>query len=367
MRKIKDSVEFLKKLKTDRPNFDKAKIQEAWVNWATPEKMRSAFVAESFAIRFSEAKTEAFSNTILSLSALAKHDRRPFLVVVVRPMSVNFLLANTTFLKKISHSSQELRVDNIKGSFNGTDIMADYAGITNEPDHFDTLFALHSAYTWQENLERLVEATNEIVPRNNRFQPADTELAIIHEAPERFSNAVNSEEYTTAEHDLLVRMDATRSEILTESEIDNVNIRGNAIERLITGKGNAHELGDIVLLLEGDGVLVIDIKTKLLDRASAPKAYYVDKLLRLLAQPGSVFAFFMVGVEMARGEVSGRLLTILDDALRDATLIQHHWAGRGSRGVTQLSGNFGQAISPNRRSSINVEDARKFLKRLVDL
>jgi len=36
--------------------------------------------------------------------------------------------SNTTFLKKISHSSHELRTDNIKGSFNGSDIMVVYEG-----------------------------------------------------------------------------------------------------------------------------------------------------------------------------------------------------------------------------------------------
>jgi hypothetical protein len=38
----------------------------------------------------------------------------------VRPKDVEFLLANATFLKKISHSSHQLRIDNVKGSFSGT-------------------------------------------------------------------------------------------------------------------------------------------------------------------------------------------------------------------------------------------------------
>ena len=66
-----------------------------------------------------------------------------------------------------------LRIDNVKGSFNGSDIVTDYEGTPNVPENFAELFALHSAFTWEENLERLVEATNEIVSRNNRFQPSD--------------------------------------------------------------------------------------------------------------------------------------------------------------------------------------------------
>lgn len=366
MEALRESLRFITDFKAANPGADKSAVQKAWVAWASPEKMRSVFVADGFAIRFSEAKTGAFSNTVLSLSALAKHDLRPFIVAVVRPASVDFLLANATFLKKVSHSSQQLRVDNVKGSFNGTDIMTTFEGTPNEPGRLEELFALHSAFTWEENLERLVEATNEIVARNIRFQPTAAELDVILDAPARFARATESEEYATAERDLKARMDAARHDILAAAQIDNVNIRGNAIEQLITGEGNAHELGDVVMPF-GTGELVIDVKTKLLDRASAPKAYNVDKVLRLLAQPGSVLAFFMIGVDVAREEVSGRLLTVLDDALRSSTVVQHHWAGRGSRGVTQLSGNFGRAISSGYQPTIDGDSARQFLSQLVDL
>ncbi len=361
-----ESIEFIKQFKSTNPDADKATVQKAWVDWSSPEKMRSVFVAERFAMRFSEAMTGAFSNTVLSLSALAKHDARPFIVTVVRRSTVNFMLANATFLKKVSHSSQQLRLDNVKGSFNGTDIITVYEGTLNAPENFEELFALHSAFTWEENLERLVEATNEIVARNIRFEPSHTELDLILDSPARFTAAMNSPEYIKVERNLVARMDAARQDILTAAHIDNVNIRGNTIEQLITDEGNAHDLGDIVLPI-GAGELVIDVKTKLLDRASAPKAYNVDKMLRLLAKPGSIFAFFMIGVDTVHGEVSGRLFTVLDDAFRNSTVVQHHWAGRGSRGVTQLSGNFGLALTGNYQPTISGSDARNFLQELIDL
>lgn len=367
MRSLDESIQFITDLKSANPYADKSTVQEEWFEWALPEKMRSVFVGDGFAIRFSEAMTGAFSNTVLSLSALAKHDMRPFVVAVVRSSSVDFLLANSTFLKKISHSSLQLRVDNVKGSFNGTDIMTAFEGTPNRPDHFEELFALHSAFSWEENLERLVEATNEIVARNTRFQPSVEERALILDAPARFASVAASPEYAEVERDLVARMMAAKAEILAAAKIDNVNKRGNAIEQLITGEGNAHELGDIVMPLAGGGQLVVDIKTKLLDRASAPKAYNVDRVLRLFAQPGSVLAFFMIGVDTARGEVSGRMLTVLDDALRNSTVVQHHWAGRGSRGVTQLSGNFRAALSPGYQPSVDGGPAQNFLSGLLDL
>lgn len=364
MKTLQESLQFIEAFKADHPSANKSAVQRAWAEWASPEKARSVYVADGFSIRFSEAMTGGFSNTVLSLSALAKHDTLPFIVAVVRKSSVNFLLANATFLKKISHSAQELRVDNVKGSFNGSDIMTVYEGVTNTPENFDELFSLHSAFTWEDNLERLVEKTNSIVTRNIRFQPSDAEKELILNAPVRFADAINSESYMSVEQKLIAQIDLKKSEILAASKIDNVNIRGNVIEQLITGGRNAHELGDLVESLDGRK-LVIDIKTKLLDRASSPKAYNVDKMLRLLAQPTSIFAFFMVGVNMSQGEVTGRLLTVLDDALRKYTVVQHHWAGRGSRGVTQFTGRFGQAFSSNYCPKIDIESSQNFLVDLI--
>ena len=110
------------------------------------------------------------SNTVLSLSALQKYDSRPFFVCIVASSENYLLLANTTFLKKISHSSQELRIDNIKGSFNGSDIIFDFQGIENTPKNFQSLYAYHEGLSFQDNLERLVESTNGIVGRVQKYQ-----------------------------------------------------------------------------------------------------------------------------------------------------------------------------------------------------
>lgn len=120
---------------------------------------RKVFYSPDFAIRFSKAKSKRMSNTVLSLSALQKYDGEPFIVCVVTPDTNYLMLANSTFLKKISHSSQELRIDNIRGSFNGSDIMLEYDSIDNAPDNFQRLFAYHAGLSFQDNLERLVEST----------------------------------------------------------------------------------------------------------------------------------------------------------------------------------------------------------------
>jgi hypothetical protein len=292
---LQSAIEFIKNYKAANPAANKASTQEAFVRRFSPTRIRRVYVGDGYAIRFSEARTGAFSNTVLSLSALQLHDARPFVVSVVRNRSVGFLLANSTFLRKISHSSHELRTNNIKGSFNGTDISLEYEGVTNGPENFEELFVLHSAFTWTENVTRLVEVTNEIVGRDNRFRPTNAQRITLMNGPQRALAAMRTRAYQKVEEELSELVEMQREQILRAANIDNVNLRGNAIEQILTGEVNAHELGDLVRDLDG-GRLVIDIKTKLIDRASAPKAYNIDKFLTFLAEAGSVFAFLMIAV-----------------------------------------------------------------------
>ena len=77
-------------------------------------KDRKVFYCDFFAARFCYSATGSFSNTVLGLSMLQKYDHIPFFVILVCRNGDNKLyLANSSFLNKISHSSQNLSVDNI--------------------------------------------------------------------------------------------------------------------------------------------------------------------------------------------------------------------------------------------------------------
>ncbi len=113
---------------------------------------RSVFYCAEYAIRFSASASRNFGNTVLSLSNLRKYDDRPFVVCLVTPAKNYCLIANTTFLKKISHSSQELRANNIRGSFNGSDIVREFEGIENCTENVGRLFDIHAEIGFEGNL-----------------------------------------------------------------------------------------------------------------------------------------------------------------------------------------------------------------------
>ena len=140
--KLRELTSFIQSFASKHKGCSKKQITEAVKESFGLITSRSVYYCKEYAIRFSKASGSSFSNTVVSLSALKKYDDRPFIVCVVRPTEIELLLANSTFLKKISHSSQQLRVDNIRGSFNGTDILREYSGLINTAENFDVLYQL---------------------------------------------------------------------------------------------------------------------------------------------------------------------------------------------------------------------------------
>ena len=63
-----------------------------------------------------------------------------------------------------------------------------------------SFFTSHENYTFEENLERLVEATNNIVPTGKRFEPSEEQIECIKSSPQRAIMFLKS-----AEFDILAR------------------------------------------------------------------------------------------------------------------------------------------------------------------
>jgi len=366
---VSDLVDFLIEYSLANPGSTKQEILLATVTRFDLEKHRKVYVSPNFAVRFSSAQGSSFSNTVLSLSALEAIDDRPFVVCIVRPTRVELLLANSTLLKKVSHSSQAFRADNIRGSFLGHDILRSFSGLENIPANFQELFSYHQAFSWQENVERLAEATSSIVATGIRFSPSEAEIDTIFSSVDLARRLSSYPEYLAIEDKLKQTVQEKSAEILSAAavDIDNINHRGNKIEQLMTETGNIHGLGDMSFLLEVGATVLVDVKTKMITLASSPKGYNVEKLLRTLAAGRTVFSFFFIGIDLPARRTYGRLVSILDRTILAATKVQFHWAGRNSRGVTQLAGDLSMIFSPTFSEDIDTVSAKEFLKMLIDL
>lgn len=378
---IQELVEFINE-QSGRANKDQLSLSVQEKYHLTRDG--SVFHCEDFAIRFCSSKKRSFGNTVLALSVLQNYDHQPFIVVLVTPEKNYMMLANATFLKKISHSSHELRIDHIRGSFNGSDILRFFEGVSNEPENFEFLYTSHENYTFKENLERLVESTNHIHPIGSKFSPNENEKKIIYESVERAEQFLRSQEYRELKRDLDLRVSAVSSEIANATSIDNVNVRGRMIEYLMTSTKEekrsivdalhnqspfpeiytADRLGDYDREFE-EYITSTDIKTKILFLSSNPKAYNIDKMLSFLSQEKSVYLVYVVAIDEKK-KIFTRLCSIYNRQLLSGTRMMKHWAGRNSRGVTQYEGKSLEKLVFDFDPTIDSDAAHAFLKRLLE-
>lgn len=381
--------DFVNYIINDAPKHNKQFVEDSVAAKYNLVKDRKVYHNDYFAVRFSYSKStsDSFSNTVLSLSALEKYDRIPFFVVLVRQKADNLiLLSNSTFLKKISHSSQELSMTNIRGSFNGSDIMRTYSDLANSPENFDFLYALHQGLDWEDNLSRLVDASSTIKPINQKFIPSKEEKKNIYDSVQRAMDFIMSNNFSVLEDDLNDRCNKSRKEILIASHIENTNIRGRLIESLITSDDeqrkriidNLHNLEAALPSYDtknglGDyyrefnnGDTYTDIKTKVIYLNSNPKAYNVDKFLKQMSDSRSIFLFFFIGVD-ENSIFKTLLCSVYHGKLIDNTILQFHWAGRNTRGVAQFNGiAIDEMLKENNfKNHIDEQKAISFLEDLL--
>jgi hypothetical protein len=296
------------------------------------------------------------------------------------------LISNSTFLKKISHSSQELSINNIRGSFNGSDIVREFNSIENIPENFYRLFLIHKTIGFDENLPRLVDKTSAISGTGHAFEITEKSENIIFSSPERAINFSISMEYQLLKRELDEKVTENKHSILLASFIENVNIRGRVIEYLIAGENNILRQEIIRALIEKQHGLPrfttddslgdyakdfesyyteTDIKTKIMILDSNPKAYNIDKMLEFLSNPTSVFLFYFIGINPC--EIFNTTLTsMFETRLINGTLLLRHWAGRNSRGVTQLEGKIITDILNNPSNMIDINEANSLLQKMIN-
>ena len=350
------------------------------------EKDRTVYHCANFAIRFTAGRSDSanFSNTVLALSRLRKYDERPFIVCHVTPNKNLCFIANSTFLKKVSHSSHELREDNIRGSFNGSDIVRNFEGIENKAENIGRLFAIHSKIGFEGNLPRLVEVTKNISSSGIKFGVSDKIRSVILSSPKRAIEFMKSADFKILETDLDDKVAKYRDGIVKAADIENNNHRGRIIEYLIAGddenlKQNLTEalrsqrkipkpktsntLGDYQKKFRNFDVDV-DVKTKIIILDSNPKSFNLDKMLQFLSREKSVFMFYFVGIDEQR-EVNTVLVSMFQKDLLRTMGRQPHWSGRNSRGVSQLDGRVINMLIKNPSYEIDSSKAEEFLEEWI--
>lgn len=373
---------FIKLIEESNGIWDKEKLIDIVLSCFSLIKDRKVFYNNSFSVRFSYSRDWSFSNTVLSLSNLRKYDDKPFIVCLVTPQKNILYIANTTFLKKISHSSKELRCDNIKWSFNWSDIIKNYEWYENSPKNFGFLFDIHKEIWFEENLVRLVEETNKITPIGKKFEVKDS--STIYEAPQRAINFISSNNFNELKKDLDDKVEKYKNEILIAAFIENIKIRWTIIEYLIAWEDellkkeliSALHKKEMINVKCGNGLwdytkifenyyTETDIKTKIMILNSNPKAYNIDKLLEFLSKEKSIFMFYFIWVEPNK-ILSQSLVSIFQKDIIKNTIIQHHRCSRATRWETQLNGKVIEELILKQDNSIDINQSKLFLKQLIE-
>lgn len=346
--------------------FNKQKIVDEISSKYNLRKDRKLYLSENLSLRFSSSRS-GYSNTFLGFKKILTNDSKPLIACIIRDNELEFLMANSTFISCISHSSKLLALLNIRGSANLSNIIREFSGLKNELTNFNELFKMHSYIPQNNNIVRIVENTQLIKAKGKKYNPSAIQLKTIYNSAQFISGIEADEEFQKLKNNLFKKARDLKNEILETSKIDNVNVRGNEIEQLITKGVSSHDLGDILEVINDDNKIIIDVKSKLLNSSSAPKAYNIDKLLEAISIEKTYFGYLFIGVDDLKKEVKVNLISFIDKFLIDNTKIQHHWSGRNSRGTAQLNDNIKEVFLDSFLNEIDIPKAEEFIKSLISL
>lgn len=365
---MKEIIEYIESL--DGIKSKKELIKKLVSELKITKEGRSVYTNGSLYFRFSESKKDSvnFSNTVLSIKKLVSYDTKPFLVVLVTPSKNYIMLANTTFLNKVSHSSKLFTEENLTGSFNGGDILKVYNGIPNIPNNFETLFELHKKNNLQDNIKMLAQKTKEISGKIEKFVPNETESQNILDSVKRTVEFMTSDNFRILRESFENKVNTVKAKICNEALNENVNLRGRVVETLVSGELSdslftSNDLNDYEIQI-GKYKVGVDIKSKILTKESNPKGYNVDKFLRFLSEENTVYLTFLVGFDETQTKTA--FFTPFDSEIIRTVEVQKHWSGKNSRGTIQYSGKTLSAmLTGNYESEISEENARLFLQVLI--
>ena len=157
---LAELVAFLLNWRDANPNGSK-KVLAAEVLARTDLKLDKALlVGKHCVLRISQMQEVGNdSSAVAAFRKIEEYDDRPIVVCLFTSRGMRLLLANSTFLEKVSDRSYRLTSEHLAGSIFDSDILAAHEGIANLPANFDKLWAVHLATNPADNLSRIVGAT----------------------------------------------------------------------------------------------------------------------------------------------------------------------------------------------------------------
>ncbi len=359
-------VRFVQEWRTASPAGMKDALVAALIEHFSLEQDGALLVGSQFVVRVSQNSADAgFPNAVVALKKIVKYDDRPVIVCLITPNRCVLLLANTTFLRKVSHSSHSLAEHKLVGSILGSDVLPSHEGTSNTPDNFARLWKRHQQTDRASNLLRIITATRARGSAATMWFPSPIEIERILAAPQLAYTISGKAEYARIAMDLDAGIQLKRSAILAAACDPNHKTRGDRIESIVTGVAKNQGLGDLTVQVL-TSTISIDVKAKRLDLSSAPKAYNVDKVLHDLSAGNRLLAILFVGVDPTRDLLNTRLVSMFDRTLLAAVRLDPRWSGRGTRGTVQFSGDLGAVWRVGFRETIDVAESGEFLRRLID-
>jgi hypothetical protein len=358
-------VQYVQGWARENPAATKEQLAAAVAARFSLQKERSLWVCRDFAVRFCRSSTDGvFCGGVLAIGVIARHDDDPLVVCLQTPAGCAFFLANLSFVDKVSHSSQALATGNLRGTILGSNILKRYGGIDNEPGNFDRLWSLHRLNDRAENLKRIIDATHDIVPTAGPWPATEAGVRAVCHSATIAASLSGDPGYADLSTQLDRVVASKHSEILAAAAIDNVKDRGERIETLVTGGHGAHTVGDLACQV-GTVCVLVDVKSKLTAKSSAPKGWNIDKVLSELSKGDRVVSMYFVRIDLSAGAIQTRLVSICDTTLIAASAVQPHWSGRATRGTIQYLNAVDNIWTESFHEHVDVAQAVRFLTNLI--
>lgn len=342
--------------------FDKAKLDK----WLRTEMSAEADGALrlvkrnglTVALRLARSKGPSLPNTLVGFALIRKHDDKPVVIVHLHGKNVSFKMANSTLIAKVVHSSHHLTTKRIVGSINGTDLLpASLDGTPNTEENLVQLFKEHEAADKDAALDRIVRATRALNTWSAKWK---VDWALV----EQMLDLANMNAMNAATHpelaEMLNRVRNRENDIMKKIPAGVSKLKGKDIESVLTGDMVRHAFGDFST---SDGRFEVDIKAHRVSAPSNPKAFNIDKLLRLLHERPVMPLYLFLAI--ADGKITPRYVSMLDETILNNTVRQPIWSGRNAYGGTQLTSHWADSAKGEHAYTINVMNAMAKLQEWV--